>query len=75
MGVIKYTSDNGQERDKHDWHRPQGFTYLECRICGVLMRTPVENERARCEPDLHRKKPLVTKKLSEAKGTSGKNVR
>ena len=63
MGGIKYSESDDAKPSGHEWFRPPGFTFQECRICGALKRTPVENERTSCAPDLHRKKPLVTKTL------------
>ena len=63
MGGITYSESDNAKPGEHQWFRPPGFTFQECRICGALKRTPVENERTSCAPDLHRWKPLVTKAL------------
>ena len=34
----------------HDWIRPEGFTWQECRRCGLMKGTPAENERHPCDP-------------------------
>ena len=64
MGGIKYGEADDPNPSGHEWFRPPGFTFQECRICGALKRTPVENERTSCAPDLHRTKPLVTRSLA-----------
>ncbi len=48
MGGIKYSQSDDAKPGDHQWVRPPGFTFQECRICGALKRTPVENERALC---------------------------
>ena len=63
MGGIKYGESDDAKPSGHQWFRPPGFTFQECRICGALKRTPVENQRTSCAPDLYRKKPLFTKAL------------
>ncbi len=63
MGGIQYSESDDAKPGQHQWFRPQGFTFQECRICGALKRTPVENERTVCAPDLYRKKPLGTRTL------------
>ena len=64
MSGTTYSESDDATPSGHQWFRPQGFTFQECRICGALKRTPVENERTSCAPHLHRKKPLFTKALA-----------
>jgi hypothetical protein len=47
---------------EHDWHRPEGLTYQECRVCGLLKRTDSENKARPCEPDKYRKPTLISVK-------------
>jgi hypothetical protein len=36
--------------NSHHFKRVEGRTYSVCTVCGVLMRTPAENDAARCIP-------------------------
>jgi hypothetical protein len=47
---------------EHDWHRPDGLTYQECRVCGFLKGTDSENKARPCEPDKYRKPTLISVK-------------
>ena len=47
---------------EHDWHRPEGLTYQECRVCGLLRGTDSENKARPCEPDKYRKPTLISVK-------------
>ena len=49
-GIGAFQSEALESRMDHDWIRPEGFTWQECRRCGLMKGTPAENERHPCDP-------------------------